>query len=502
MSGRPTALDESLRAFAAHGLAADPVLANLAERGMLFEAQTVIAEAGRALAAEHWTVRAAAEAFADLPLPYNAGEAAALGVLMCTGAAAATERSGLPMVTRIDAEEAVRRVRACVATLGFASVVRVYLAVTALQDLVALRYYEHMPEDRFVSGEWHRPWSFRPLADELLAGLAAGLLRLRVEGGQRQVILTDIGRGELARLEYLLDATGFAGAQRGLLTVSGFNAVKLEEIFAREGVALGALRQDFVGFASLEPGWTVLECGAGAGDNIFDGGLLDAVEPGGRVIETDPAVGPLQRLRERVTRAALTNVETVVARAESLPQTSDSVDAVVGSFFLQFTDLGRAVTQALRVCRPGGALCFAVFTATAEPLPGWLRDWFAPLFQLAERFGVSPTLRLHDAGEVPRALLAAGAVDVRAEPRESRWVVRSPEDGVAHAIRGVNFFGAVLERLPWRAREALVHDLVERGRAICEHLPEGERTVLQPVEFVRARKAGAGGAPTPGRLRA
>jgi len=477
-----------LRRFVEHGLTVDPVLANQTEHAGSFVAQQQIVDAAHGLSAEHWNPRTAAATFGALPLPEAAGERAAAGTLLSTAAAVASEQIGVPAVRPEHVHVAAGRFREFVAADGFGAAVRVYLAVAAVQDYSALRFYDRMSEDDFISGEWHRPWSVHSLRDELLAAVALGSVQLSVEEGERFVRLTEKGRAQLADLRAVLEESGFALRQHQLLTVSGFNAVNLEDLFREEAPDMTDLRRDFARFAALPPGSTVLECGAGAGDNLFEGGLAEAIGAGGRFIATDPAIAPLRRLGDRAERAGLRHISTLPAPAEALPLPDASVDAVVGTFFLQFTVLHQAIREALRVTRHGGTVAFAVFNSNPAIMAPWFKDWFRPLLDLAAAFGTPQTLPLHDPGVVSAALAAAGGADLRIERRVSRWVAASPQGTVAHALQAVNLFGATVEQLPWRAREELVQQLIARGTEICGRTNDQERTLLQPVEFVRCTK--------------
>ena len=147
----------------------------------------------------------------------------------------------------------------------------------------------------------------------------------------------------------------------------------------------------------------------------------------------------------------------------------------------------QALQEAIRVCRPHGRLAFAVFIETNYQALPWFRDWFSPIGTLAERMGVTPTIRLHRPGEVSESLRALGAVGVETEQRQSTWIARTPETTVAHLIQATDFFAGVMRRLPWQARVALVEELVERGKKVVARYSEEERTLDQPVELVRAR---------------
>ena len=475
-----------LRGFVRHGLVVDQVLADHARQEMTMDAQVIVGNGAVGLPRETWSAGDFAAAFPTESVPPDCAVVAAETILCASATVMATLATGRGDVDADVAREAVGRLRGFIEEYGFVGVVDVYGAVTAWEDCTAIAYNGSMPEAAFVTGSMHRPWAMQLLDTELLAGQAAGLFRIAPREHARHVWLTPKGERTLRRLEGLLERSGYFAARRAVLTTSGFNLVNVEDVFREEGRNAEEVRRTFVPFAGLRPGDRVLECGAGDGANLFEGGLLDTVGVRGHVVATDPAVAPLQRLQARAERAGVQNVETRVARAERLPFSPGSFDAVVGTFFLQFTDLARAMRETMRVCRPGARVAFAVFTTRPYAEMAWYRDWFAPILDLAARFGVQPSMTLQAPGEVAAALATAGASDVQTQVMESLWVVRRAETTVAHLVQATDFFSAVMRRVPWKAQAALVADLVARGQGVIARTTEEERTFRQPVELVRA----------------
>ncbi len=96
---------------------------------------------------------------------------------------------------------------------------------------------------------------------------------------------------------------------------------------------------------------TVLDIGTGSGQYLAP---LRQRLPRGRIIGADLAWGMLRDLRARGAPgdAALLNAD-----AEALPLADDSCDVIIASYVLFFVpDIPRAVAEARRVLRPGGAL--------------------------------------------------------------------------------------------------------------------------------------------------
>ena len=97
----------------------------------------------------------------------------------------------------------------------------------------------------------------------------------------------------------------------------------------------------------------VLEIGAGTGLNLRH--YPDGVE---ELVLTEPMEGMAERLERRVADAPrAARVER--APAESLPFPDDSFDTVVSTLVLcTVEDPGRALSEIIRVLRPGGQLLF------------------------------------------------------------------------------------------------------------------------------------------------
>ena len=106
--------------------------------------------------------------------------------------------------------------------------------------------------------------------------------------------------------------------------------------------------------AQLEPGQRVLDvaCGTGA----LTEAVCERVQPGGAVIGLDANPEMLA-----VARRKHLDAEWREGRAEALPFTDSSFDAVVSQFGLMFfDDKVQALREMVRVLRPGGGLAVAV----------------------------------------------------------------------------------------------------------------------------------------------
>jgi SAM-dependent methyltransferase len=109
-----------------------------------------------------------------------------------------------------------------------------------------------------------------------------------------------------------------------------------------------------------QPGQTVLELAAGAGDSGFEAAAI--VGEGGRLISTDFSPAMLDVARRRGGDLGVDNVEYRVMDAERIELDADSVDGVLCRFgYMLMADPAAALAETRRVLRPGGRLALAVW---------------------------------------------------------------------------------------------------------------------------------------------
>jgi SAM-dependent methyltransferase len=105
-----------------------------------------------------------------------------------------------------------------------------------------------------------------------------------------------------------------------------------------------------------------LDIAAGTGE---PGLSIAALVPRGRVVLTDLAEGMLESASANVRARGLTNVELRQCGVDDLPFADESFDSISCRFgFMFFPDIPAAVTELMRVLRPGGQITTAVW---AEP---------------------------------------------------------------------------------------------------------------------------------------
>jgi ubiquinone/menaquinone biosynthesis C-methylase UbiE len=132
-----------------------------------------------------------------------------------------------------------------------------------------------------------------------------------------------------------------------------------------------------------QPGQTVLELAAGAGDT----GLMAAglVAPDGKAIVTDFADEMVAIARERAEELQVANAEVRQMEAEWIDLPAASVDGVLCRWgYMLLADPEAALRETRRVLRPSGRVALAVWDAPAH------NPWLAVVSREAVRAGVFP----------------------------------------------------------------------------------------------------------------
>jgi SAM-dependent methyltransferase len=173
--------------------------------------------------------------------------------------------------------------------------------------------------------------------------------------------------------------------------------------------ATGELTERLVALLAPRPGEVVLELAAGIGDT----GFLAAARlgPDGLLLSTDAAPEMLAAARRRAAELQLDNVEFRQLDAMDVRLPDASVDGVLCRFgIMLLADPARALSEIVRVLRPGGRVALAVWASADE------NDWMTATGRSALELGLAERpepgapgpFRLADTDELRGLLEAAG----------------------------------------------------------------------------------------------
>jgi SAM-dependent methyltransferase len=241
--------------------------------------------------------------------------------------------------------------------------------------------------------------------------------------------------------------------------------------------------EHLVDHAALAPGARVLDVATGTGH-----AALAAARRSCRVTGIDYVPGLLDIARRRAAAEDL-DVTFVEADAERLPHDDDTFDAVLSAIGVMFSaDHERAAAEMVRVCRPGGRIALASWTA--EGFIGQLLRTVGR--HVSPPAGALPPTRWGDEAVVA-GLLGAGVRDVTSE---TAVVTQRFRDAAALADLFLTYYGPTYTaagKLSEEGRAAFRADLI----ALAEGADRGAGDVLVldwEYRIVTATVAGSEGA--------
>lgn len=352
----------------------------------------------------------------------------------------------------------------------------IYSRIMAYLNGQLFIYYKQVPEEVFVSGVWHRPWTDGSLAEELEFLIDQGLVvRVRDNGGTL-IQLTESGRNLYNASAADLKSCGYLKFREQLMRASHFTYMDDYEMFMDKAwTQVHQLRRKMVAWSSIHEEMNVLELGCGTGALTLDDGLYQVVGARGKIIATDPSTGMIARAEEKMSKyPEARNIQFIQSRAEDTPFTEDAFDAVIGFGFLHFTDIPRVFEEMQRVTKSGGTFT-TLFSLNFTKQEDFFTEWFEPLFKRGLTSQVASVLP--EEGFVPS--IAGRYFDTFEYRTEIFHIDFSDVEKSVRFLVGAGTM-AELNELPWKARNELLEELIRRGSFVKEKY--GESNMKLPVK--------------------
>lgn len=182
-----------------------------------------------------------------------------------------------------------------------------------------------------------------------------------------------------------------------------------------------------------QPGQTILELAAGAGDTGFTG--AKRLGDNGRLITTDFAPRMVEAARRRADERGITNAEFRQMDAEQMDLETDSVDGVLCRFaYMLMIDQKAAFAETRRVLKDDGRLAFAVWGPPADNpwvvLPGMVLVGLG-LMELPDPEEPGGIFSLSDPDVIGEKLSEAGFGDVTIERIPTAFPYSDMDEGLA-----------------------------------------------------------------------
>ncbi len=187
----------------------------------------------------------------------------------------------------------------------------------------------------------------------------------------------------------------------------GYSKEELESVPEGSNMGLGCGNPQAI--ASLKPGETVLDLGAGGGFDAFL--AAKKVGPKGKVFGVDMTPEMLSKARENAQSGGYANVEFLLGEIEHLPLPDRSVDVIISNCVVNLsTDKGQVLRESFRVLKKGGRIAFSDIVAN-RPLP-------EEMLNNKELYCncISGALPIE---ELKNLLVQAGFKDIQIEPQEN-----------------------------------------------------------------------------------
>lgn len=223
---------------------------------------------------------------------------------------------------------------------------------------------------------------------------------------------------------------------------------------------LGKATDVMIEMAGITTGHRVLDVAAGAGEQSIT--VARKVGPTGYVLATDIAPAILEFAQKMAEEAGLMNIETQVMDGENLTVPDASFDAVISRVgLIYFPDQQRALTEMLRVLKPGGKVAAIVYST-----PDKNKFFSIPVSIIRNRAKLPPPLpgqpgpfSLGGEGVIEKAFTQAGFTNVQAIRIDSPLLLSSAAECVRFEKESFGALHQMLSSLPDQEKESVWEEI-------------------------------------------
>ena len=240
--------------------------------------------------------------------------------------------------------------------------------------------------------------------------------------------------------------------------------------------------------AGIAAGQSVLDVAGGPGEPSLT--IAEVVGPTGSVTCTDAVPGMVAAAEAEAKRRGLTNVQFRQALADALPFADNLFDVAVSRMGVMFfPDVVGGLREMLRVVKPQGAICLAVWgTAERNPFTGVVTQVMSRYVEMPPTEPDAPgAFRFGEPGKLARLLTQAGGANVR--ERELNFRIEAPISTERYWRLRAATSGTLREKLAKLSADVVQKISSEVQQAAREYFPNGQMSFPAEMLIVSARKA-------------
>jgi ubiquinone/menaquinone biosynthesis C-methylase UbiE len=243
---------------------------------------------------------------------------------------------------------------------------------------------------------------------------------------------------------------------------------------------LGKATERMLDMAGITTGQRVLDIAAGAGEQSIT--AAKKVGPSGVVLATDISSTILTFAQQMARQAGVNNIQTSVMDGENLTLEEETFDAVISRVgLIYFPDQHRALSEMLRVLKPGGKVAAIVYSTSDK------NQFFSiPVSVIRKRANLPPPLpgqpgpfSLGAEGVLEKTFAQAGFVNVKAERIDSPLRLPTAKECVRFEKESFGALHQMMSALSDQEKASVWEDIEAELTKF-----EGENGFVGPCEMV------------------